>query len=573
MKIKRGIGVLLCMLLCAGMLPTSVTAATGEVRYQQTQGGEWTTGSFSEACENVYDGGVIELLSDIKLASTQTISKSITIKSSDENNPYSILSGAADHGYLLNLEDAVILEHVILDGGSQSEISATRALVSVNAGGKTVTISEGVVLQNNINNTENGVGGGLCLISGSVQMNGGVIQNCSAEGGGAVAIVNSNANKFILNNGSITNNIARRNSSGGGEGGGVYIGTGTFEMNGGSISENQGYVGGAIFIDNPYSAYLKISDGNITKNQARYGGGIYSSRSKLIELYGGHITDNVAQIDGGGVYIAPIAQVKLKGSVVVNNNISKENNAYYNFHITGMYGNSSFKADIQIVGPLKDGRIGISTFFDPRSEPESKLYIIKTDGVYSITESDLEAFDSDDDTYHILMSQDQLYLQPHTIKKTDAESPTCSKDGNIEYWYCDGCKKYFKDAACTDEATLAEIVIEKLPNHTAGTEWKSDAENHWNVCECGEIMNKAAHEFKWVTDKEATVTEAGSRHEECIVCGYAKAAVEIPATGADTSEDSAKTGDSSVSMVWLLLLFVSGGAALTLVVKQYKRRG
>lgn len=167
---------------------------------------------------------------------------------------------------------------------------------------------------------------------------------------------------------------------------------------------------------------------------------------------------------------------------------------------------------------------------------------------------------------------EEIITHTHVLTHVAAKPATCVSEGNIEYWYCDGCKKYFKDAACTDEATLAEIVIEKLPNHTAGTEWKSDAENHWNVCECGEIMNKAAHEFKWVTDKEATATEAGSRHEECIVCGYAKAAVEIPATGADASEDSAKTGDSSVPMVWLLL-FVSGGAALTLVVKQYKRRG
>ena len=31
--------------------------------------------------------------------------------------------------------------------------------------------------------------------------------------------------------------------------------------------------------------------------------------------------------------------------------------------------------------------------------------------------------------------------------------------------------------------------------HVAGAEWQKDADNHWNVCECGEIMNKAAHDF------------------------------------------------------------------------------
>lgn len=37
------------------------------------------------------------------------------------------------------------------------------------------------------------------------------------------------------------------------------------------------------------------------------------------------------------------------------------------------------------------------------------------------------------------------------------------------------------------------------------------------------------HTFEWKIDKEAAVGVTGSRHEECTVCGYAKAAVEIPA--------------------------------------------
>ena len=45
------------------------------------------------------------------------------------------------------------------------------------------------------------------------------------------------------------------------------------------------------------------------------------------------------------------------------------------------------------------------------------------------------------------------------------------------------------------------------------------------------IRDRAAHSYKWVVDKEATETEAGSKHEECEVCGYKKATVEIPATG------------------------------------------
>ena len=44
----------------------------------------------------------------------------------------------------------------------------------------------------------------------------------------------------------------------------------------------------------------------------------------------------------------------------------------------------------------------------------------------------------------------------------------------------------------------------------------------------------AAHSFRWIIDRAATATQKGSKHEECTVCGYRRAAVEIPATGTTT---------------------------------------
>ena len=64
--------------------------------------------------------------------------------------------------------------------------------------------------------------------------------------------------------------------------------------------------------------------------------------------------------------------------------------------------------------------------------------------------------------------------------------------------------------------------------HKYGTEWKYDETNHWHECECGEKADITAHNFKWIVDKEATTAEKGSKHEECTVCGYKKAAVDIP---------------------------------------------
>ena len=52
----------------------------------------------------------------------------------------------------------------------------------------------------------------------------------------------------------------------------------------------------------------------------------------------------------------------------------------------------------------------------------------------------------------------------HTdLKHIDAKAATAAEEGNIEYWYCDGCKKYFSDAAAETEITEAATVTAKLP--------------------------------------------------------------------------------------------------------------
>lgn len=130
------------------------------------------------------------------------------------------------------------------------------------------------------------------------------------------------------------------------------------------------------------------------------------------------------------------------------------------------------------------------------------------------------------------------------------------------------------------------VTYKSIPHtHSYGADWKSDADNHWHECPCGDRKDTAAHTFKWVIDKEATATARGSKHEECTVCGYKKAAVEIPATGSaakpsDQTDNlgnttSPKTGDSSNLVLWSALLFISGGAVIgtTVVSRKKKHNG
>ena len=127
------------------------------------------------------------------------------------------------------------------------------------------------------------------------------------------------------------------------------------------------------------------------------------------------------------------------------------------------------------------------------------------------------------------------------------------------------------------------VTYKGIPHtHSYGADWRSDADNHWHECPCGDKKDTAAHTFQWVIDKEATATTRGSKHEECTVCGYKKAAVEIPATGSAAKPTDQtnnfgnttppKTGDSSNLVLWIALLFISGGAVIGTTVVSRKKK-
>ena len=149
------------------------------------------------------------------------------------------------------------------------------------------------------------------------------------------------------------------------------------------------------------------------------------------------------------------------------------------------------------------------------------------------------------------------------------------------------CDKWFEDAQGKSEITDKTSVIIPASGHTL-SDWKADDNSHWHECECGYKADVAQHSFKWVVDKEANATQKGAKHEECTVCGYKRAAVEIPATGttiapattpkkdSTTTSTSAvknpKTGDNSNIFLWIVLLLISGGTVNCIIVYDKKRK-
>lgn len=106
-------------------------------------------------------------------------------------------------------------------------------------------------------------------------------------------------------------------------------------------------------------------------------------------------------------------------------------------------------------------------------------------------------------------SYGELNANNHSdLKHFPAVAAIKTAEGNIEYWYCSGCKKYYKDATATQEIKQADTVTAKLPGGTVKP-------------------------------------------------------------GADKSP---QTGDNSNLLLWIALLFISGGAAIGTTVVSRKKK-
>ena len=97
-------------------------------------------------------------------------------------------------------------------------------------------------------------------------------------------------------------------------------------------------------------------------------------------------------------------------------------------------------------------------------------------------------------------------IHAHKLTHTNESSATCTNAGNIEYWYCTECQKYFRDAQCEFEIQAEDTVID--PEHsyvdweiTVEVTCEHDGERVAHCEFCGqpttEILPKYDHEYVW----------------------------------------------------------------------------
>lgn len=78
-------------------------------------------------------------------------------------------------------------------------------------------------------------------------------------------------------------------------------------------------------------------------------------------------------------------------------------------------------------------------------------------------------------------------------------TPTCQKTGKLEYWECimDGCGKLFADSACTQEISKTDIILPKaaheLTNHAKAEATETEHGNieYWTCNTCGKYFSDA----------------------------------------------------------------------------------
>ena len=233
-------------------------------------------------------------------------------------------------------------------------------------------------------------------------------------------------------------------------------------------------------------------------------------------------------------------------------------------------------------------------------ELDSKTGAISADFFSGAYENKITAFEAGK-TYHYgvyvvavgyVESENTTYVfGPNTKLKINGEFVNYTRYEGDESDGSDGTMWVLTDLTMTPAADGH--------THKYGTEWKYDETNHWHECECGNKADITAHTFKQIIDKEATATEKGSKHEECTVCGYKKAAVDIPAIGFGNSSDdeankptntvssesssadqtnkpintaSPKTGNTDNMILWIVLLIAGGGAFITATAVDRKKK-
>ena len=289
--------------LCGSSTHANCTSADCKAK-NEVDFKKWDSG------DSLPTSGDYYLTKNVKLSAGQTIKGNVTLCL----NGYKIKAapGVTVNG-TLTITDCVGSGSIVGVDKKHTGVKIQNDAGTLNLYGGTIKNFEKGVVNNG---TFNMYGGKLTQNSQGVSntetfnMHGGTITENSGFPNGAGVY---NSGSFTMSGGDITNNTTSQ-GTGIGYGGGVCNNK-HFEMTGGTITGNEAkQCGGGVYNNN----HFEMTGGTIEQNTAKnYGGGGVYSGSNSTYIYGGSITNNNARSLSGDVYAASDKGVHLKGKVII----------------------------------------------------------------------------------------------------------------------------------------------------------------------------------------------------------------------------------------------------------------
>lgn len=306
--------------------------------------------------------------------------------------------------------------------------------------GSTLIITGGEIKDND----SKGGGGGIFSDEANQfdMTNARVAFNVSEDKGGGVRVVISRNKTANLTNCKIMNNSATTNTES--KGGGIYMeGKGnnaclnmvndtlianTSSLLGGAIYSHQGtiYTEHCHFFNNvSYDAV------GITSGENSYGGAVYLYANSTFIINGGSIIGDWSKTNGGGIYVCPGAILKVKGLVVITDNVQMgddETSSSNNVYLGGTDG------VIEVIGQL-DPKSVINITPNPDHEG---TYVTFDEGTHSADpDDDLSYFvldiNNDNDEYNIILdnSGNVIVYEPYSWGDASTwNGSTIAEDGS-----------------------------------------------------------------------------------------------------------------------------------------------
>ena len=191
-----------------------------------------------------------------------------------------------------------------------------------------------------------------------------------------------------------------------------------------------------------------------------------------------------------------------------------------------------------------------------------------------------------------IATSSEIAMLEHKLTLVEAKDAAVTEQGNIKYYYCENCGKYFADVAGTKEISLIETVIKKLPpeiiegnNATVNNGEKKSLTFRSNAAFADFI--RVELDGKTLDEKDYTKAEGSiivtlnnnfvstlsvGEHTLGIVSESGTATAKFTVKASEIPNESPKTGDDNMVAVWsfaaVLSLAVLG---FTTVVSKKKR--